>query len=35
VGRVESATRPYAQLKEDLRWCLGKLGVAKDNLDAA
>ncbi len=36
VGRPDSATRPYAHLKEDLRWCLGKLGVAKkDGSDAA
>jgi len=35
IGRAESEERPYAQLKEDLRWCLGKLGVTKEGPDAA
>ena len=30
IGRAETAARPYAQIKEDLRWCLQKLGVAKE-----
>jgi ribonuclease P protein component len=30
IGRAESEAKPYAQLKEDLRWCLEKLGVAKE-----
>lgn len=30
IGRVETARRPYAQLKEDLRWCLKKLDLLKD-----
>ena len=30
IGRTETALRPYPQLKEDLRWCLEKLGIAKE-----
>ncbi len=26
IARPESATRPYTDLKKDLRWCLEKLG---------
>ena len=26
IARHETATRPYDDLKKDLRWCLGKLG---------
>ncbi len=26
IGRPETAIRPYATLKKDLIWCLGKLG---------
>lgn len=31
IGRVETAVRPYAELKKDLSWCLGKLGGLKEN----
>lgn len=27
VGRPQTATRPYETLCNDLRWCLGKLGL--------
>ena len=29
IGRAETADRPFAQIKEDLRWCLDKLGVTR------
>jgi ribonuclease P protein component len=29
IGRSGSATRPFASLCEDLRWCLEKTGYAK------
>ena len=29
IGRAETAERPFAQVKEDLRWCLDKLGVTR------
>lgn len=27
VGRPQTLTRPYDQLCQDLRWCLGKMGL--------
>ena len=30
VGRLLSATRPYEELKQDLVWCLGKMGLLND-----
>ena len=29
IGRAETARRDYEDLKQDIRWCLGKMGVAK------
>lgn len=29
IARAETATRPYADLLRDLRWCLEKLGYAQ------
>ncbi len=28
IARAEAATRDYSDLKQDLKWCLGKLGHA-------
>ena len=28
IARTEAATRDYAELKKDLKWCLGKMGHA-------
>ena len=33
VGRALSATRPYETLCNDLKWCLSKMGYAKDGQD--
>lgn len=30
IGRPMTATRPYEDLKEDLKWCLKRLGCRKD-----
>ncbi len=29
IARAETATRPYADLQKDLRWCLEKMGHAE------
>jgi ribonuclease P protein component len=29
IGRVETMKRDYADLKQDIVWCLGKMGVAR------
>lgn len=31
VGRPQTATRPYESLCNDLKWCLGKLGLDDHN----
>lgn len=31
IGRPLTATRDYQDLANDLRWCLGKLGFAKES----
>lgn len=31
IGRQLSATRAYATLQEDLKWCLGKLECVREN----
>lgn len=30
IGRQETATRPYAQLCQDLRWCLDKMKLVRE-----
>jgi len=30
IGRPETATRLYTDLKKDLKWCLGKLGYLQE-----
>lgn len=35
VGRTLTATRPYASLLEDLKWCLGKIGYDKKEPESA
>lgn len=29
IGRAETARRDYAELRQDIAWCLGKLGAAQ------
>lgn len=35
VGRADSATRSYEVLCKDLKWCLGKMGLLRDENNAA
>lgn len=31
IGRVEAGQRSYEDLQNDLRWCLKKMGIEKNN----
>ncbi|MFA5593052.1 MAG: ribonuclease P protein component [Micavibrio sp.] len=35
IGRRDTATLPYAELKRDLRWCMRKLACANETNEAA
>lgn len=35
IGRTATATRPYGDLKNDLKWCLKRTGYLKDDKEGA